>query len=69
MSKPIQIFSSQPPLQEVVESILGGIKSPIHIIAFRTKHIDSVVAKLREEGYPRPARQLTDSIGVRVITY
>lgn len=47
--------------------ISAGVQA--HVITSRAKTPESVRAKLRRKRYPRPAEQLTDAIGIRVITY
>ena len=42
---------------------------PIHLVQGRAKSIDSLRGKLRHKQYPNPSTQVTDLIGVRVITY
>ena len=41
----------------------------IHLVAARAKTLDSLRGKLRRKRYTNPGDQITDLIGVRVITY
>lgn len=52
-----------------VAGILEGGDFSIHAVTGRAKSVDSVWAKLREKGYRKPSRQLTDAVGVRIITF
>src|SRR5260370_23227745 len=56
--------------RKLVRQVLGG-SAPvqIHIISSRCKRLDSLRLKLRKKKYRRPALQVTDKVGVRVITY
>src|ERR1035437_5967059 len=55
--------------KSAVESELVDLGVLIHLVTARAKSPDSLRAKLRKKRYKRPERQLTDCIGVRVITY
>jgi len=55
--------------ERLIRSLLGGFELKIHKIEGRAKHPDSANLKVLDKGYRRPAKQLTDRIGVRVITY
>jgi ppGpp synthetase/RelA/SpoT-type nucleotidyltranferase len=52
-----------------VRSILQTTTVPIHAITSRAKSTASLRTKLRHKNYANPAMQVTDLIGVRVITY
>jgi ppGpp synthetase/RelA/SpoT-type nucleotidyltranferase len=41
----------------------------VHLVAARAKQPDSLRGKLRRKKYSDPAAQVTDTVGVRVITY
>jgi putative GTP pyrophosphokinase len=41
----------------------------IHAVSSRAKSIESMRAKLRRKSYRNPKKQMTDVVGVRVITY
>lgn len=53
----------------LVRQIVEAVGVDIHLVSARAKHPDSVRAKLRRKKYADPAAQLTDRIGIRVITY
>ncbi len=55
--------------RESVERIARETGAVIHVVSARAKKLESVRGKLRRKRYSRPASQLTDLIGVRVITY
>jgi ppGpp synthetase/RelA/SpoT-type nucleotidyltranferase len=55
--------------EKVIRSVLGESRFDFYFITARTKQLDSLRRKLREHRYPLPDNQLTDSIGVRIITY
>lgn len=52
----------------LVESLLGS-RVQVHLISNRAKLPDSALAKILGKNYKVPLHELTDSIGVRVITY
>jgi len=56
-------------LQSFTVSVFADSHLPIHLIATRPKSVESAREKIQRKGYRRPARQLTDKIGLRVITY
>jgi ppGpp synthetase/RelA/SpoT-type nucleotidyltranferase len=41
----------------------------IHAVSARAKSVESMRSKLRRKSYQDPAKQMTDVVGVRVITY
>jgi ppGpp synthetase/RelA/SpoT-type nucleotidyltranferase len=49
-----------------VDSLLGDFE---HVTLARAKTVDSLRAKLRKKRYPNPTTQLTDLVGVRVVSY
>jgi ppGpp synthetase/RelA/SpoT-type nucleotidyltranferase len=55
--------------KSVVAEILEPLNLDIHVIEARPKAFESVLEKIRRKGYGVPGRQLTDQVGVRVITY
>ncbi len=55
--------------QLVVERLAKDTGVLIHVVTARAKAPDSIREKLRKKQYVKPARQLTDVVGVRVITY
>lgn len=55
--------------RSAVERTVKETGALVHVIGARAKGIDSLRGKLRRKEYKRPAKQLTDLIGVRVITY
>lgn len=52
-----------------VERALADTGAFVHVISGRAKKPESLLGKLRRKKYYRPSSQLTDLIGVRVITY
>jgi ppGpp synthetase/RelA/SpoT-type nucleotidyltranferase len=52
-----------------IESLVIDARREIHLVAARAKTLDSLRSKLRRKGYSNPRDQITDLIGVRVITY
>jgi ppGpp synthetase/RelA/SpoT-type nucleotidyltranferase len=52
-----------------IEHIVRETGALVHVVAARAKTLESVREKLRRKDYSRPASQMTDLIGVRVITY
>lgn len=55
--------------QELVKRALRDSVIPIHMIEARAKSVDSLRGKLRRKRYRHPARQVTDLVALRVITY
>jgi ppGpp synthetase/RelA/SpoT-type nucleotidyltranferase len=55
--------------ETLVREILGDIPFQIHAITSRCKTLPSLRLKLRTKKYRQPGRQLTDRLGVRIITY
>jgi ppGpp synthetase/RelA/SpoT-type nucleotidyltranferase len=55
--------------RHLVESAAKETGLALHVVDARAKSIDSLRGKLRRKNYRRPAQQITDIIGVRVITY
>jgi putative GTP pyrophosphokinase len=56
-------------LESLISEILVNTNAEVHQISARHKDLDSLREKLRDKKYSRPNRQLTDKVGVRVITY
>jgi ppGpp synthetase/RelA/SpoT-type nucleotidyltranferase len=56
-------------LEEKIESLVRETGSDIHLVTARAKALDSLRSKLRRKRYSNPREQITDLIGVRVITY
>lgn len=56
-------------LERFVGEILQGSNLEIHKVEARPKHPESAHLKLLRKQYTRPEVQLTDKIGVRIITY
>jgi ppGpp synthetase/RelA/SpoT-type nucleotidyltranferase len=56
-------------LEKFIKSILQGSQIEIHKIEARAKDPASVHLKLLRKQYRRPQSQLTDKLGVRIITY
>ncbi len=54
---------------KLVRTILSDSQVQIHLTTSRCKKPESLLLKLRKKKYRRPGRQLTDIVGVRVITY
>ncbi len=63
-----QIHHATQMAESVVRSVLQDAGLDV-LITSRTKHSDSVRAKLRRKSYRDPTRQLTDTSGIRVITH
>jgi ppGpp synthetase/RelA/SpoT-type nucleotidyltranferase len=55
--------------EKLVGEILAAAPVHIHAITSRYKRLPSLRLKLRNKKYRVPGRQLTDKVGVRVITY
>ena len=55
--------------EEAVRSVLGDSRFDFYLVTSRAKSEISLRRKLRDRQYSNPGEQLTDSIGVRVITY
>jgi ppGpp synthetase/RelA/SpoT-type nucleotidyltranferase len=55
--------------ENLTRHLLRDLHSAIHQISSRAKDRESALWKIRRKGYSDPSRQLTDTIGVRVITY
>jgi ppGpp synthetase/RelA/SpoT-type nucleotidyltranferase len=56
-------------LQKVASDALSPRNLDLHLVAARAKEPDSVLKKIRAKEYIDPSKQLTDQIGLRVITY
>jgi len=56
-------------IQDFVEAVLESNHLTVHLVAARAKTAESVREKIQRKAYKRPSRQLTDKIGIRVITY
>jgi ppGpp synthetase/RelA/SpoT-type nucleotidyltranferase len=56
-------------LEAAVRSALGPHNFDLHLVAARAKDPGSLLKKIRAKGYGDPARQLTDQVAARVITY
>jgi putative GTP pyrophosphokinase len=52
-----------------VQKILDTLPFSVHLVTARAKDENSVRRKLRRKRYEKPSTQLTDLIGIRVITY
>src|SRR2546426_985006 len=55
--------------RRLVEAAVREIGVFTHLVSSRAKTPDSLRAKLRRKKYTRPKQQVTDTIGIRVITY
>jgi|SRR5439155_26823982 len=55
--------------EELLREIVAEAPILIHVIGSRCKRLDSLRLKLRKKRYRQPGRQLTDKVGVRIITY
>lgn len=55
--------------EDLVRDILADVPFQIHAITSRPKTLASLRLKLRTKKYRQPGKQLTDKLGVRVITY
>ncbi len=56
-------------LESLLKSFMKDTSVDIHLVASRAKDPDSLRAKLRRKSYTNPESQMTDRIGVRIITY
>jgi ppGpp synthetase/RelA/SpoT-type nucleotidyltranferase len=56
-------------VRKLVISIISDQKAFVHVVSARAKSVRSLRDKLRRKKYKQPARDLTDLIGVRVISY
>ncbi|MGZ8842526.1 MAG: GTP pyrophosphokinase [Pyrinomonadaceae bacterium] len=56
-------------LELFIAEVLRYSNLDLHIITARAKSAHSVLSKIRRKKYGAPRRQLTDEIGVRVVTY
>ena len=56
-------------LERFISATLEGHNLDLHLISARAKSPESVLSKIRRKHYGAPARQLTDQLGLRVITY
>lgn len=55
--------------REAVETIVRDAGIPFHLVEGRVKSIESLRDKLIRKDYENPRREVTDIIGVRVITF
>jgi ppGpp synthetase/RelA/SpoT-type nucleotidyltranferase len=55
--------------RELVSQALNQTGVFIHTVSARAKSLESMRGKLRRKSYSNPAKQMTDIVGVRVITY
>lgn len=55
--------------RSVIQTILDDANVETHAVQARAKQIDSLREKLLRKTYTKPKTQITDFIGVRVITY
>ena len=55
--------------QTYVAGLVVGHVVPIHAVIGRPKSVTSLRGKVRRKGYDNPANEVTDLVGVRVITY
>src|SRR5579862_8510120 len=56
-------------LEATIERLVRDTGREIHLVVGRAKELDSLRGKLRRKQYPNPRDQVTDLIGIRVITY
>lgn len=55
--------------EQYVVNLLRPGNLELHLVSARAKTPESVRSKILEKSYGNPGRQLTDQVGVRVITY
>jgi ppGpp synthetase/RelA/SpoT-type nucleotidyltranferase len=55
--------------RKTIEEIARETGSLVHVVSGRAKTLASLRGKFRRKSYKNPARELTDLIGVRIITY
>ena len=53
----------------LVRQVVRDLDVDIHLVTARAKQPDSLRGKLRRKSYSDPSVQVTDTIGVRIITY
>lgn len=56
-------------IEELVRQVVRDLGLDIHLVVARAKSPDSLRGKLRRKTYSDPSMQVTDTVGVRVITY
>lgn len=56
-------------LEALIKSLVNDTSVDVHLVSSRAKDPDSLRAKLRRNSYTDPEIQVTDRIGIRVITY
>jgi len=72
----LETYSAKYPIYKIVAKAvegaitdsLAGLPVSLHSISARAKSPDSVAAKIKRKNYGRPQIQMTDIIGVRIIT-
>jgi ppGpp synthetase/RelA/SpoT-type nucleotidyltranferase len=55
-------------LEALIKSFVSDTSVDVHLVSSRPKHPDSLRAKLRRKSYADPHVQLTDRIGIRVVS-
>ena len=55
--------------QDYIAGLLAPHVIPIHAVIGRSKTVTSLRGKIRRKNYLNPATEVTDLVGVRVITY
>ncbi len=55
-------------VEDQIRVALKGYPFEIHTVESRAKNPDSAAEKIYRKGYGRPAQQMTDVIGIRIIT-
>jgi len=55
--------------EALTRHLLRNLGSAVHLVSCRAKDHDSVLGKLLRKNYRYPSKQMTDLIGVRIITY
>src|SRR5690348_4104522 len=56
-------------LQKFAVSVLADAYLTVHLVSARPKTVESLREKIQRKSYRSPGRQVTDKIGLRIITY
>jgi len=56
-------------IEDLVRQVVRDLSVDIHLVTARAKAPDSLRGKLRRKNYSDPAAEVTDTVGVRIITY
>src|ERR1035441_997788 len=56
-------------IEDLVRQVVRDLGVDVHLVTARAKGPDSLRGKLRRKNYSDPSAQVTDTVGVRIITY